>query len=263
MTVSEEDLKIFFDLGLTGQQTKVYMALNKLGQAPITAIANAAQIARAEAYRAIPQLQKTGLVKKHLTKPVSFEAIAPSEGLTILLQQDAERHKTKQVQATNLLRKLKKNREDSIPNVDEYTVTFGRSTEEKEFLRTLRKLRISSDAIFEWKDFLGVFETYSDEYEDALRRGVQIRRIVDKPESLRVSQIVKKLKKHGSFEIRTASLIPRIFLDIFDKKVVAIITIPDSGLKEMKVLRSRTPGFVGLMQDYFELKWVSARKLAF
>jgi sugar-specific transcriptional regulator TrmB len=246
---------------MTMQQTKVYIALNKLEQATVRTIAKNAQMDRAEVYRAIPKLQKLGLIKKFITTPTAFRAVPLSEGLSILLQRDAEKHKKNQKKAENFLRNVN-HIEKPSPVDNQYILTSGFKAEEREFLRNTNELQNSTDGILEWNEFLYVFKTYFKEYKKVLERGVKIRRIIRKPEGEKIPQLIQNLMKKGSFEIKLSFSVPKANIDIFDKKLVSIITVPDSGMKEMEALRSSNPGILELLQDYFDMKWQSATTLA-
>jgi len=256
-----EDFRVFLQLGLTEQQTRVYLALSRLEQATVKTIAVAAQTARAEVYRVIPELQKLGLIKKVISSPVAFRAIPLSEGLSILLQQDAERHKGKQAQAKRFLRNFNHNKEELSQADNQYTLTSGERAEMREFLKDMKGLQTGTDGIFEWTDFLYIFKTHYEEYEKVLERGVKIRRVINKPKNAQIPRFIQTLRKMGSFDIRCISRVPKSGIDIWDGKLACIITVPNSGRKEMEVLRSRNPTMLEFVQDYFNMKWQTATAL--
>lgn len=259
MVANSESLDIFRELGMTTQQTKVYLALSRLEQATARAIAVAAQMDRAEVYRVIPELQKRGLIKKIITTPVAFRAIPLSEGLKILLQENAEKHEETCRQAEQFLRNFSNhNRKKPSQEDTDYCLISGLKAEECEFLRELKELQNSKDGIFDWRFLLFGINRYFEENKAALERGVKIRNITHIPEDEKMPQSIQTLMKTGSFEIKSTSTIPKASIDILDKKRVHIIILPNSDIRKVEVLRSQNLDIVELAQDYFDMKWQSA-----
>jgi len=253
------DTSVFLRLGMTEQQTKVYLVLSELEQAAVQTIAMTAQMDRAEVYRVIPKLRKLGIVKKIVSSPVAFRAIPPSEALSILLESSAERHQENYRQAKQFLRNFANHEgEKPSPIADQYILTSGQKAEMREFLKNIEGLQTGTDGIFEWNNFLYVFKTYFEEYKRLLEKGVKIRRAINKPENVKIPRFIQTLRKTGSFEIKITSRVPKSGIDIWDGKLACIITVPNSGRKEMEVLRSRNPTMLALAQDYFEIKWQTA-----
>lgn len=255
---NSKGLGIFRELGMTTQQAKVYLSLSKLEQATVKTIAIEAQMARAEVYRVIPELQKSGLIKKIITTPISFKAVPLSEGLSILLHEETEKHKGKLANAEQFLQKFRNhNREKPSQENSKYYLTTGVKAVKREYLIDLQKTQESKECIINWGAILHLVGRDFELLKEALERGVKIRYITHIPEDEKMPQTIQTLTKKGSFEIKSASVIPKAELDIFDKKIAHII-IPDSGIKEIEVLRSDNPAVVDLLQDYFDMKWQAA-----
>jgi sugar-specific transcriptional regulator TrmB len=258
MVFNSKSLSIFRELGMTTQQAKVYLSLSKLEQATVKTIAIDAQMARAEVYRVIPELQKSGLIKKIITTPISYKAVQLSEGLSILLHEETEKHKEKLSNAEQFLQKFRNhNREKPSQENSKYYLTTGLKAVTREYLIDLQKTQESKEGIISWRAILHLVGRDFEYLEEALERGVKFRYITHIPEGEKMPQNIQTLKKTGSFEIKSASVIPKAELDIYDKKIVHII-IPGSGVKEIEVLRSDNPAVVDLLQDYFDMKWQTA-----
>jgi sugar-specific transcriptional regulator TrmB len=258
MVFNSKSLGIFRELGMTTQQAKVYLSLSKLEQATVKTIAIDAQMARAEVYRVIPELQKSGLIKKIITTPISYKAVQLSEGLSILLHEETEKHKEKLSNAEQFLQKFRNhNREKPSQENSKYYLTTGLKAVTREYLIDLQKTQESKEGIISWRAILHLVGRDFEYLEEALERGAKFRYITHIPEGEKMPQNIQTLKKTGSFEIKSASVIPKAELDIYDKKIVHII-IPGSGVKEIEVLRSDNPAVVDLLQDYFDMKWQTA-----
>ena len=258
----DEDLTIFVDLGLTVRQAEVYLAICKLGQTTVKTASKTVQTDRAEIYRVTPRLQKLGLIKKVLTSPVSFKAVPPSEAISILLQQNAEKHKEIQAKAKQFLRNFK-NQERKIREDTQYTVTSGLQGVQREFLNGLRETETCKDGIFLWRVILMTIESSFEEYEKALERGVKFRHITNMTpeEEAEIPQKVRILQKKGSFEIRNTASIPKAGVAIHDHNKVVIVTVSGPDMKELDVLQSNNPSVAELLQEHFELRWKTAIKI--
>jgi len=245
---------------MTIRQAEVYMAISELEQAKVITIAKTAQTDRAEIYRVIPKLQKLGLIKKIVTTPVSYIAVPLSDGLSILLQRNAEKHKEIQAKAKQFLEncnnKEKTNREDF-----QYTLTSGLKGVDREFLRHLKETKTSRDGIIGWDGILYMINTYFEEHQKALERGVKIRYITHIPKGAKTPQVIQTLTKTGLFEIKNTTTKLKAGIAIHDKKSFAIVTSSNSNPNEMEALWSNNPAVAKLAQDYFELKWQSTTTL--
>ena len=64
MSSSDESIQLLIELGCTALQTKVYLNLLALENATAKTLAKKANIARAETYRVLNELQEKTLLKK-------------------------------------------------------------------------------------------------------------------------------------------------------------------------------------------------------
>jgi sugar-specific transcriptional regulator TrmB len=256
LPLRNKNLDLFIQLGLTLQEVRVYIALCELGQATVRTIAKTAQIDRAEIYRVTPRLEALGLIKRIIKVPISFSAVPLSEGISILLQRNAEKHKEITAKANRLLHTFRSKQQD--PDYH-YYLKSGQSAESAEFLRKLRESQTSKDGIFEWKKALHIFCKFAEDYKEALGRGIKMRYITNIPEGEKKPQTIQTFEETGYFEIRSSSFVPTAHLTVGDKKIVALIVIPNSDMKKIEVLRSENPAIVELSLDYFEMKWQSAK----
>lgn len=260
MSQKVDNLNIFTQLGMTTRQAEVYMAISELEQAKVMTIAKTAQTDRAEIYRVIPKLQKLGLIKKIVTTPVSYKAVPLSEGLSILLQRNAEKHRKIQAKAKQFLENFD-NKEKADREDFQYSLTSGLKNIDREFVRHLKETKTSRDGILGWNDILYLVNTYFTDHRKALERGVKIRYITHKPKGAKIPQAIQTLKKTGTFEIRNTKTKLKAGVAIHDKKSFVVVTSSNSKPNEMEALLSNNPAVSKLAQDYFELKWQSTTKL--
>jgi sugar-specific transcriptional regulator TrmB len=255
----DKGVNVLTQLGLTTRQAEIYLAIVRLGPATVKVIAQTLQIARAEVYRSTAELQKLGLITKNIATPSSFRAVPPSEALSILLQQNAEKHENLRVKAEQIFRNYKNyNIEKTIQENTRYYITSGAKAEHREFAKDLAEIQTSMDCVLNWKDVIFVINKYFKELKEVLKRGVKIRYVTNIPEGTKLPQNIQTLKKTGSFVVKTSSTIPKAGIDIVDKKLVRIISFPDPARSEVEVLRLNNLEIVDLAQEHFELKWNSA-----
>lgn len=81
--------------GLTITQAKVYITLMALGVASVSEIASLSKIRREEIYRALPILERHGIVIRKLKTPMRFSAIPPEKAIQLLTKAKLEVMKEK------------------------------------------------------------------------------------------------------------------------------------------------------------------------
>ncbi len=80
----EETASELADFGLTKTQSKTYIAIVALGVTSASEIATLSKIRREEIYRAIPKLEKHGIITRKLETPRKFSAIQPERAIQLL-----------------------------------------------------------------------------------------------------------------------------------------------------------------------------------
>ncbi len=88
LSIKEDDLKVFLNLGMTKNQTKIYLALLKLGmESNAASLFEISGVARQDVYRVLLELEKLGLVEKIIATPNRFRAVAPTNAISLLLEE--------------------------------------------------------------------------------------------------------------------------------------------------------------------------------
>ncbi|MEM4142689.1 MAG: helix-turn-helix domain-containing protein [Candidatus Bathyarchaeia archaeon] len=259
MSSQQEGISILTQLGLTTRQAEVYLAAYKLKQPTALQIAQALQTARAEVYRAMPELQKLGLIQKIVAAPATFKAVPPNEAITILLQLNSQKQKEIQTKAEQFLQNLKNHSQDTQSQENtRYHLTLGPKAAARQYIRDLQKTQKSRNSILKWEIIQWISARDFEYLSEALERGVKMRCVSIIPEGEKIPQAIQRLAEKGSFEVKSAPAIPKASIDIFDAKIVHIITSRENNPLEIEVLRSDNQALANLLQDYFELKWQAA-----
>jgi sugar-specific transcriptional regulator TrmB len=80
-------------LGLTPNESKVYLSILRLGFSGVTAVADAAKLHRPEVYRVIPRLMEMGLVEERLDRPQRYRVKDVKDAVTNLVEAAITRYK--------------------------------------------------------------------------------------------------------------------------------------------------------------------------
>lgn len=238
------------------------MANSKLGQASARTIAEILQVDRAEIYRAMIKLEKLGLTQRCLTQPLTFRAIPITDATSILLQRETERRNKIEAELEKIIDNFREQNNVKPSQKDsQYRIIVGDKAEIREFLRDITETQTSRDSIFDWKLGLNVLRKHYDHIAKALKRGVKMRSIQNMPKGVNLPKDLQALMTMGSLEIKVASIVPNAGMSISDKERAAIIMLSKYSLKGIEVIRLKNPALVGLLQDYFEMKWQAATTL--
>ena len=104
MSEAEADLVEF---GLTALQSRIYLTLWKLGSARAGQLSSAAGVVRPEVYRVLRELSFQGLVQRTPGTPSIYGAIAPQEGLSLLIDRQQRRLAELRRKKTSLVKILR------------------------------------------------------------------------------------------------------------------------------------------------------------
>jgi len=258
--VENEHVQILMDLGLTFLQAKVYLALSKTEQARIKVISKTASIARQDAYRVMPTLEKLGLAEKLLTTPATYKGSSLKEGYYLLLQNKAREHLELQKKTTALIKNLREEKDNTTPQEEEpqFVITSSKELLFRRFAEREKIVQTSIDIIGVWKDLRRTLFNRFHDFKDALERGVRIRMITEKCENDKsLQRIMRTLMEMHLFSIRYVSAPIPVKTVIHDGTEVnmCIATSPDS---DVPSLWSNNPQFVKVMKTHFEALWDSA-----
>lgn len=258
--IQDEYVQTLMDLGLTLVQAKAYLALSRLDHATIKSISKTSNLARQDVYRIMPILQKMGLVEQIITTPTAYKAIPIKNGISSLLlhreQEQAKLHKkTAQLLSTLHEDSFRANGPEEGP---QFVITSELSLLFKKLMDGTRASQISIDSFGTWDSFEGVVSFGFQEFNKALKRGVRIRSITEKPTNKKnVPKSLETLKKHPLYEVRFISPPAPVTMVILDKKEMNIsISNPDG--RSVSSLWSNNPVILGVTNNYFEEAWSKA-----
>lgn len=259
----QSEIQTLSRLGLLLNHARVYVTLFRLGASKVKIISKTSGVERSETYRIMEKLEKLGLVERIVSVPYKFRAIPISDAFDILMEYRMKETSELQAATREIAKKFKNSSARMALKKDQDQTRFSLVPEQaavrgKE--RTLDNLQRSFDVVTSWRNPHSVILVDIEEMDKALQRDVRIRVIADKPdeEKSAVSDTIKYLTKHPIFKIRYLLNAPKALIEIFDKKEAWICTCTNPMLEECPFLRTNNPCLLSILQDYFEILWVTA-----
>jgi sugar-specific transcriptional regulator TrmB len=245
------------DLGLTLLQAKIYLALSKTGKATIKTISKASNIARQDAYRIMPALQKLGLAEKIIAEPTMYKATPLKEGVSILLQNKTHEHSELQKKTIVLIKSYQESNDNTTLQEEEpqFVVTSSKTLLFKRLAEKDNTAQTSIDIVGKWEGIRATLFYRLQDFKRALKRGVRIRIITEKHEDDKaIQKNIQTLTMNPLFGIRYLSApIPLKTAIIDGTEMNMCIAIPPDN--DVPSLWSDNPQFVKVMVAYFEELW--------
>ena len=200
--------------GLSEKESRVYLALLKLGEATVAQIAASARVKRPTAYLVLEQLQqKTYVSNVKRGRAVYFRALSPHN----LLENQYERYSSLEKAMPDLTRLY-----EGKQVVPEMSVFEGRAGIE----RLMKDSLSSSTDILAWADITLATKTLGEFYKHYVRERIQ-RRIFARAIFCDDAQ-ARLFQKSASSELREVYLVPKARypfkneINIYDGKVAMI-----------------------------------------
>jgi len=258
-----EGAEVLVELGLTGRQARVYLALLKVGEAKAKAIADLSLVNRQEIYRVLEGLQQIGLVQRNVCVPTTFLATPIVDTVEVLLahktaQLNAMRQKTKQ-----LTKKLQNNTHTPATLVEKPCLgTVFEGDRGKKYQHATQTAQHSIDIVSSWKRFKQLTTLLEISLQNALQKGVTMHIITEKSPNQQLPDWVRNaqtLTKKDCLKLKTLTSPPTATITIFDQTTAAIAFHPNTNLPQGPDLWTTNPTLVALSQTYFDNIWTQTK----
>ena len=269
-TVSPKDpTELLQDLGLTGNQARVYLAVVRLGTTRVGNIAKMSKVRREDVYRALPKLERLGLIERTLGTPSMVKAICVEDALSLLVKRQKK-------ELSQKLADLSAKKDEVLKRLKQMPKALMREDETAQFSLISEKNAILSKgaALFnsvqkgvdyvisrnKLKQFLYI---YADQHRKLAKRGARIRIITDEPiaEEELLEIIKEKALPTASVEIRYADKLLSHFI-IFDDREMVMTTSTKTQWAERPVLCSTNSNHLAVYQEIFDNIWNPSLTLA-
>ncbi len=264
MEKPETALKTLEVLGLSNSQAKIYLTLIRLGSATVGRVANSSGVRREDVYRALPSLEKLGLIEKNLGAPSKISVVPLETALAALVkrQQDEANEKI-----SDLLRKkdqLLENwktvtREPAAEESAQFSLLQGRNATAVKAETLIKNSREGIDYLVLKRQMGHFLSSYEDLLKRALKRGVVIRIITELPgESGELPVFMSGLLSSGGISLRCVESVP-IHVGIYDKKEVLADTSAEASFEHGPALYSRNRPMVQALEKVFDDLWDASK----
>jgi sugar-specific transcriptional regulator TrmB len=262
----DEDVETLMRLGLTLLQARTYLVLSTLGSSTMATISKASSVARQDVYRVMPALQKLGIVEKVVKTPATYKALPIKDGLSLLLQQKKDNFAEVKKRALAMVENLQKIKEKQ-PEEDaaQFAIIYDQMLLYQKYEKYNTLAGTSIDCSGPWqamKWLMSLCDCRNDLFTQAMKKGVRIRILTEeRGEDSAVDNNIVGMSKNALFEIRFVSQPMSLKLVLYDGKeaYTSISTSPD---KDMPMLWSNNPNFVGIIANQFEELWSKGAKFA-
>jgi sugar-specific transcriptional regulator TrmB len=253
--ISEEETNLLMRIGLTKNQTNVYLALLKLDEANAIQLARNTSLPSAVLYRTITELQKKGLIEQILSKPFRFKATTLNVGLQMLLDEKAQDYEELTKMAKILLLSRKSCRIEP-PEKSNHNL---RIIEGKKRIFQVMKDQHSAvqrevGILSTLNRWLQIVYDSDDEYNKALARKVKYNVILEahEPENrIKFPENVLNLLEKPNFSLWLSNAPLVCNLAFFDEQEVTINFFPSKSLTESPIIVTRHPSFIRMSIDHF------------
>ena len=272
MIFTGEDTESLSSLGLTGHQSRVYLAVLNQNGISIGEISKQTKIRREDVYRTIPRLEQLGLVEKLLSKPTIIRALPVQHALSNLI--DVE-----QSNVDKRIAELKVTTARFVNNYNKGKRTKGDRSEDSSFILLTQPNGIvvkasnmiaaaekKIDAVYAKKQLNQFIPVFSDPLKQALKRGVKARLIAqgsinDPDDRQLLTQIMRKyLPSSPNIEVRAAEVAMSHSLVVDRKEALSETSLESEFLTRNPSLWTNNKGFVALIALNFESVWSISQK---
>jgi len=244
-------------LGLTSCEVRVYFALARSGYSTVKTISKASKIPREYVYKIMPNLQERGLVEKVVAKPATFRAVPIKDALSILFEYRSRETFELQQKTRELVNNFKQTKNLGGEEMPQFVVVPSKEAAFKR-KRMIIDAETGVDMIVSGRHFLAALSSYGEVVLKRLENGVRFRVITEKLEDEnRLPKVWQNLEGSPPFGLRYVPMSPRALMTVYDSKEVLFSVSTLSALEDV-CLWSNNPCLLAIVQDYFEIMWITA-----
>jgi sugar-specific transcriptional regulator TrmB len=258
MVFEEKNIQVLKDLGLSGSQGRVYLALLKLGSdSKATSISKFSKVPRQDIYRILEELNQVGVVEKIISRPIKYCAIPIKKAVSLLIEKKKNYISKLEKDADVLSERLCANSRDMpvFLTKDRFIMISERESIICKALEQICASRKRVWMINPWSEMTLSLELAFEVINDACNRGVDVRWITDEPqEHPQLSIELQKLLKKPEFRFRFSPNPPTVKLGIYDNEI-ALALFPDTSSSLSPGLISNNSAILTIIEIYFENYW--------
>ena len=255
----QDEIQILSSFGLTFNEAKVFLALTLLGSATVKEISKFSNVARETIYRILPRLQKLGLVEKEIAWPTRFAAMNLGDAVNVLFGLRNKETRDLQKKVNVLLRlKSRKAKLEPLEETSRFLLVPAKKMFISKIEDALDRAQKCICILTSNKRHISEWDIFSEAVGKALSRGVKFRIVTSTVERVLSPSFLEVGNNDQRIEIRYTRSVRRCAASIMDEKEVFIIAKPMVELSESPALWSNNSSLVNIVEDYFEILWMTA-----
>ena len=263
LKVSNEDIQVLTQLGLSSLEARVYIALTRMERANIKTLSKSTDLARQHVYQVINDLLDVGIIEKIVAAPFEYSAIPIKDAIFLMLQRKQQEFLDMEMKIESTAKQLLERYEAAskikrTTSLEEQTFIFRNIREHEAAhvrVRDFSNCKTSIDIVILERNL----ESINEELDGALKKEVKIRMIIGNTERSSFQFELEDLMINPFFEARVSfdqAIFPLAFLD--DKQVV-IITSKSSDFPKASYLMTNNSHLMAIAKVYFEKQWADSQ----
>jgi sugar-specific transcriptional regulator TrmB len=255
--ISQEDVAILNELGLSVTQAKVYYATARAKPLGAQDIATVSGVARPHAYEALNDLVKIGLVIKIIDKPERFIAIPLVECASMLMQTRIKKTSELEERVRDMLnRSVLIDSPVVLAQGIEFAIMPGNEPGFKRVADMVRRTEKSICLMGTIRKMFYWVTSYNEVLTSAMARNVDLR-IVSQNFNEK-GKLKEFFSNNTNFSFRAIPEPPKATFILFDQKEVYLSVSVTDEVGLSNGFWSKNKALVYLIHDYFEYIWASA-----
>lgn len=258
----DEAIQVLIRLGLTRNQSKVYLSLVQSGVSTAKTISKASHVAREDIYRIIPTLQELGLVEKIIDTTSMYSAVPLPDGFKILMKSRKQLTIELQTKTQEIIQNFKNNNSRTTPEEERELILFPGERAIIKIKKMIDNAQRTLDFITSWGTFAKSSIPCNSNLRNALKKNVAIRIIVEKIEDEKsLLAFTKSFKKYSSFRVHLITSNPDACFMLVDSQKVLFANSSKTSFEETPFLWATNRSLVSIMKEYFEVMWLKSLEI--
>ena len=258
----KDSISLLLEVGFTETQAKLYLTLINIGKTDAKTLSKQANVPRQATYRALGELQEKGLVEKIISLPQEYKAVPLQDGLDIMVKEKAKAYQKMTNEVREFLEKYEEQQASPAEEKFQISIVEGKETIVKKSKHCTNNLLEEMCILTTYQRWTHIKMEMCEEVEEALKRGVRYRVIVEKPATdITFPKEFKKILLHPQYEMRAVSDKLKMNACLFDDKIASYSLYPSRTLTETPMIWTNHPSLLVGFRDHFENLWSSSEKM--
>lgn len=258
----KDSLNLLIQVGFTETQAKLYLTLINIGKTDAKTLSKQANVPRQATYRALGELQERGLVEKIISLPQEYKAVPLQDGLAIMIKEKASAYQKMTNEVREFLEKYQEQQEAPAEEKFQISIVEGKETIIKKSKQCTNNLTDEMCILTTYQRWTHIKMEMCEEVEEALKRGVEYRVIVEKPATdIVFPKEFKKILLNPQYQMRMVSDRLKMNACLFDEKMASFSLYPSRTLTETPMIWTNHPSLLVGFRDHFENLWCIAEKI--